>query len=274
MEYERVLKLSEGTIMAKTRSNTSVQSTPRDRKGFSKTKDIEKSLREFNSGRLTEAAKAGPKRSPSPSASARLLKELRLEAGLAMRAMAKRLDMNPTTYQHYEDRYKKAFLPFEVIELVRPVLLERGVSLERIDALTPGVENVVDDVSGVLRAPLISWVQAGSFEEAVDPYELGGFEEEIVVEYERESIIALRIKGSSINRVAPEGAIIIIDYSQQELVKEKFFVIRVNGEATVKRYMNNPDRFEPFSTEPDHPIILPTKDLYVVGRVVRVVTAL
>lgn len=145
---------------------------------------------------------------------------------------------------------------------------------DRIDLLSPQIANVVDDVKGILRAPLISWVQAGSLEEAVDPYALGGFEEEVIVEYERDSLIALRVKGTSINRVAPDSAVIIVDYSLQELIPEKFFVIRMDGEATVKRYMANPDRFEPFSTEPDHPIILPTEDLTIVGRVVRVVTAL
>lgn len=228
-------------------------------------------LRDERTGRLKKA-------SPGPDAplsdSARLLKDLRLEAGLSVRAIAAKLQLNPTSYQHYEGRYKRAFLPFEFVELVQPILLEGGVRQERIDRLLPHVGNVIDDVSGVLKAPLISWVQAGAFQEAVDPYELGGFEEEIAVEYSRESIIALRVKGSSLNRVAPEGSVIIVDYSMQELVPEKFFVIRVNGEATVKRYVGNPDRFEPFSTEPDHPIVLPTEDLVVVGRVVRVVTSL
>lgn len=230
-------------------------------------------VRDDKSGRLKKAAKS-PGALPATSSSARLLKELRQEAGLSVRRMAERLNMKPATYQHYEDRYKKAYLPFDVLDLVEPVLIENGVRKERVEALSPQISNIVDDVKGILKAPLISWVQAGALEEAVDPYALGGFEDEVLVEYERDSIIALRIKGTSINRVAPDGAVIIIDYSLQELVPEKFFVIRVGGEATVKRFMKQPDRFEPFSTEPDHPIVLPTEDLCVVGRVVRVVTAL
>ena len=228
-------------------------------------------LRDEKTGRLKKPS-TGTETHVSDSA--RLLKDLRLEAGLSVRAMAAKLDLNPTSYQHYEGRYKKAFLPFEIVELVQPILLACGVRQERVDLLRPHVGNVVDDVAGVLRAPLISWVQAGAFQEAVDPYELGGFEEEVAIEYSRESVLALRVKGSSLNRVAPEGSIIIVDYSMQDLVPEKFFVIKVNGEATVKRYVANPDRFEPFSTEPDHPIVLPTEDLVVVGRVVRVVTSL
>jgi SOS-response transcriptional repressor LexA len=230
-------------------------------------------LRDDKTGRLKKASSASVTQEPR-SSSARLLKELRQEAGLSVRRMAEELGMKPATYQHYEDRYKKAFLPFDVLDLVEPVLIASGVSKERVEGLSPQISNIVDDVSGILKAPLISWVQAGALEEAFDPYTLGGFEDEVLVEYERDSVIALRVKGTSINRVAPDGAVIIIDYSLQELLPEKFFVIRVGGEATVKRFMKQPDRFEPFSTEPDHPIILPTEDLHVVGRVVRVVTAL
>jgi SOS-response transcriptional repressor LexA len=202
------------------------------------------------------------------------LKELRQEAGLSVRAMAKSLDMGPTSYQHYEDRYKKPYFPYEFIERLRPVLLGRGVKREAVDDLSPKLSNVVDDVGRITLAPLISWVQAGELEEAVDPYTVGDFEDEVAVEYERQTVLALRVKGTSMNRVAPDGAIIVIDYSQQDLVPEKFYVVRVGSEATVKRYMLEPTRFEPFSTEPDHPIVFPSKELNVVGRVVRVVTSL
>lgn len=228
-------------------------------------------VRDGKTGRLLKAESA---RGSVVSGSAQLLKELRNEAGLSVRAMAELIGTRASSYQHYEDRYKKFWLPLDLLDLVEPVLLEKGVGRDRIDLLFPHVANVIDDVKGVLKAPLISWVQAGSLEEAFDPYALGGFEDEVMVEYDRDSIIALRVRGTSINRVAPDGAVIIVDYSLQELIAEKFFVIRVNGEATVKRFMKNPDRFEPFSTEPDHPIVLPAEDLYVVGRVIRVVTAL
>lgn len=188
--------------------------------------------------------------------------------------MARAVDMSATTYQHYEDRYKKQYLPYDFLLRVCQVLEEHGVRREFVDELSPKLSNVVEDVTSTVSAPLISWVQAGELAEVVDPYSLGSFEKEIIVEYNRESVIALRVKGSSLNRVAPDGSIIIVDYTLQELVPEKFYVLRVEGEATVKRYQTNPDRFEPFSTEPDHPIVFPSDGLYLVGRVVRVVTEL
>ena len=83
-------------------------------------------LRDERTGRLKKAS-TGIEAAVSDSA--RLLKDLRLEAGLSVRAMAAKLNLNPTSYQHYEGRYKKAFLPFEFVELVQPILLAGGVRL-------------------------------------------------------------------------------------------------------------------------------------------------
>jgi SOS-response transcriptional repressor LexA len=208
------------------------------------------------------------------SESALRLKALRKEAGLSVRAMAKALNMGATTYQHYEDRYKKKYLPYELVKPVSAILKLQGLTRESVDALSPRLSNISDEVVNITYAPLISWVQAGELAEVVDPYSVGEAESEIAIEYDRDTVLALRVRGSSINRVAPDGAIVIIDYCAQDLIPEKFYIVRKHGEATVKRYMPNPDRFEPFSTEPDHPIVFPTEDLNVVGRVIRVVTEL
>lgn len=250
------------------------QAKPKKAKKTAKSKNAKrkKVTRRKSDGRLRKKVPMAGQ--PDLSMSAIRLKELRQEAGLSVRAMAKSLDMGPTSYQHYEDRYKKPYLPFEFIERLTPILLKCGVKREDVDALSPQLSNVVNDVGRITLAPLISWVQAGELEEAVDPYNVGDFEDEVAIEYERQTVLALRVKGSSMNRVAPDGAIIVIDYSQQDLVPEKFYVVRVGHEATVKRYMLEPTRFEPFSTEPDHPIVFPSDELRVVGRVVRVVTSL
>src|SRR5512145_1844898 len=45
---------------------------------------------------------------------ARRLKELREQAGLTMRSVSDALGWSLTRYQHYEDRYKRKYLPFEL----------------------------------------------------------------------------------------------------------------------------------------------------------------
>lgn len=126
------------------------------------------------------------------------------------------------------------------------------------------------ELTPLVRVPLISWVEAGDFADISDPYEIGDAEDWLDVPYNKQTLIALRIRGTSINRIAPDGAVIIIDYSDKELVSGGLYVFKTSDEqATVKRYRTDPIRLEPDSTEP-HEILFPTTDLEVVGRVVKV----
>lgn len=57
----------------------------------------------------------------------------------------------------------------------------------------------------------------------------------------------------------------------------KFYVfVASDGEATFKRYRTNPDRYAPYSTDPDEESIYPDqevgRDWQVFGRVCRVLT--
>jgi phage repressor protein C with HTH and peptisase S24 domain len=125
----------------------------------------------------------------------------------------------------------------------------------------------------IIKVPLISWVQASRYVEAYDPYERGDSEGEVEVPYGKDTLVALRVKGSSMNRVAPEGSIIIVDYSDKTLTSGKYYVVKQDAKATFKRYRANPDRFEPDSTE-THDTIFPEGPVEVVGRVVKVINDL
>jgi SOS-response transcriptional repressor LexA len=133
-----------------------------------------------------------------------------------------------------------------------------GKNLELIDAQ-------------ILSVPLVSWVQAGLVGEAFDPYSSGVGEEYYPVPYHRASLIALRVHGHSMNREAPEGAIIVVDYEDKVLVSGCLYVFKTAaGEVGFKRYRANPDRFEPSSTE-DHETIFPAPGWTVIGRVIQVI---
>lgn len=69
------------------------------------------------------------------SDAARALKALRSEAGLSMRQVADALGMSLTTYQHYEDRFKKPYLPLPLAINLVPVLGARGIDAARVMAL-------------------------------------------------------------------------------------------------------------------------------------------
>ena len=61
------------------------------------------------------------------SEAARRLKELREQAGLTMRAVSEALGWSLTRYQHYEDRYKRRFLPFELARDLEAIFVPHGV---------------------------------------------------------------------------------------------------------------------------------------------------
>jgi SOS-response transcriptional repressor LexA len=77
------------------------------------------------------------------------------------------------------------------------------------------------------------------------------------------------------NRIAPPGAIIVVNRSDDRLIDGKFYVFgNDSGEATFKRYRTNPERLQPFSTNPDHETHYLTEEMKLVGRVHQVLTYL
>lgn len=122
----------------------------------------------------------------------------------------------------------------------------------------------------IVSVPLVSWVEAGDFSDPVDPYEPGTSEREIQVPSDSFTLIALEVQGDSMNRIAPEGATIIVDYAQKQLTDGRLYVVKNSGGATFKRFRANPDRFEPFSTA-DHKTIFPDGPITIVGRVTKII---
>jgi len=69
------------------------------------------------------------------SQAARRLKLLRERAGLSMRAVSEALGWTLTRYQHYEDRYRRPYLPLDLARQLADVFATRGVSAADVLAL-------------------------------------------------------------------------------------------------------------------------------------------
>jgi phage repressor protein C with HTH and peptisase S24 domain len=73
---------------------------------------------------------------PAISAASRKLKQLRQRAGLSIRQVAQALGMEyGSSYQHYEDRYKKPLLPLELVLKLVPIFAPAGVEAAELYAL-------------------------------------------------------------------------------------------------------------------------------------------
>jgi SOS-response transcriptional repressor LexA len=57
--------------------------------------------------------------------------------------------------------------------------------------------------AGLVQAPLISWVEAGGLTDTVDAYPPGEAAEWVPVFHRHDQLIALTVKGQSMDKIAP-----------------------------------------------------------------------
>ncbi len=102
---------------------------------------------DFSLGGSRMAKKTGRNGDETVSAVARELKRLRTEAGITVSAMGRALGKGTSGYQHYEDRYKRQYLPPEMRAGITRMLTTAGISKARIDALfgPTGLRTSFDD---------------------------------------------------------------------------------------------------------------------------------
>ncbi len=119
--------------------------------------------------------------------------------------------------------------------------------------------------------PLVSWVSAGRMAEAGSPAPRA---EKLIAmpDLDPGDYIALRVQGDSMDRISPEGSIIVINRSDRQLVNGRAYVFAVKGEATYKLWRPGPPpRLDPYSTNPANEPLFPDRKrkMMVVGRVRR-----
>ena len=130
-----------------------------------------------------------------------------------------------------------------------------------------------DAPPSVVLAPVINSVEAGEFVDTT-PDEPPSAEHSIVVEHPAKTVFALRIEGDSMDRVAPENSLIVVDYSMKKAEDGELFVFRRHGEATFKRFRKDKSGawLEPDSTNPRHTPLFPGNGelIEVIGRVIEI----
>ncbi len=121
------------------------------------------------------------------------------------------------------------------------------------------------------RIPVIGMVSAGAWKEAVE-HPIGW----ILAEGGGPHTFALQIEGDSMDLLVPEGGHVAVDPDDLDLISGRIYVVQgESGDATIKRYRNDPARLEPMSSNPQHqPILLGREPVRVIGRVVWAATRL
>jgi SOS-response transcriptional repressor LexA len=88
------------------------------------------------------------------SPAARALKRLRNSIGLSMRATADELGWPLTRYQHYEDRYRRRYLPLELAQELAEIFGKRGLPAAKVLELAgiePGMPEAAEPAPGAPR---------------------------------------------------------------------------------------------------------------------------
>jgi len=126
-----------------------------------------------------------------------------------------------------------------------------------------------------MEIPVVSLVSAGNIieQDAIMPEDI---ERWITIsDLPSGNWLAFGVMGDSMNRIAPNGSLILINREDNRLVDQRFYIFYSpeTGAATFKQYRKAvPPRMQPYSTNPEH-ISEPLKeDMAVFARVRRVIT--
>lgn len=96
----------------------------------------------------------------------------------------------------------------------------------------------------------------------------------------RPNLRALRVRGNSMSRLAPDGMYVVVDFDETDPARLHNQPVIVcieclttgEHECSFKIYKRNPDRFEPYSIEPGYDTIFPQdRPWKIYGRVIGVV---
>lgn len=159
----------------------------------------------------------------------------------------------------------------------RTISKNAAAVLARVFGHTPGWYLYgVEDEPGErqVEIPMVSMVSAGRMrdQQGVSPADVERYIR--LDDLPNGDWIALGVEGTSMNRIAPDGSIIIVNRADSTLLDGKYYVFALDGgAATFKTYRREPERLQPYSFDPDHMSIpvTPDTDMYVFGRVRRII---
>jgi|GEM_PF-518010 len=112
---------------------------------------------------------------------------------------------------------------------------------EAAHAHLEAIEDSTHDRIRTTVVPLISWVQAGTWQTLADPnVDSPGANELIATTYKAKAhTYALRVRGDSMEPKFPEGCIIIVE-PEEDVLPGKYVIVRQNGdEATFKQLIKD-----------------------------------
>ena len=196
------------------------------------------------------------------------LRKALADADLSMKAAAERFNWNYNTLKSNANGnmpfgYKRALVYANRLKVRAEWLLSGTLPVREMSKA---------ERRATMEVPVVAWVQAGALAVRSTIHDLAELEMVTVDGLAPGDWFATDVRGDSMDRVSPEGSRIFVNGSDRTLVSGRYYLFSLRGEATYKRYYDDPvQRLEPFSTNPLNKTIFLTKDRdwTVIGRVVR-----
>lgn len=191
------------------------------------------------------------------------IRYLRKRKGLTLDQVAEAIEVNKGSISKIENG--KQGYTGEFIEKIARALETTPLEIYEI-AERGGIEDG-PDVKGTV--PIISWVQAGAWNEAIDNLRTGEGERVQTTYRAKPHTYALRVRSDSMEPKFPDGCIIIVE-PEEDPLPGKFVVVRQNGnEATFKQLIKDGDTLLLKPLNSRYPIMPLTDDAVFCGVVKR-----
>lgn len=206
------------------------------------------------------------------------LKQMRVQAELSVRKIAEIIGVSPSSYQHYEDKYKKEFFPMHFVEKIRGPLVSRGINEDDVMRLAGAIRREIDEPAKAdeVLVPVYE-VEAsaghGALVYAEDHVANLAFSHSLIREMTfapANKLAVIKVRGDSMEPTLLDDDQVLIDTTKTDLNFDGMFVLSYDGVLHVKRIGRTPKRGHVMITS-DNPAYQPFEaahsDIDVVGRV-------
>lgn len=154
-----------------------------------------------------------------------VIKQLRVEKNMSQAVLAEKIGVATPNISRYEKGTQG--IEFEKLPLLAEAL---DIKLSELFAKAEG-QPLNTDVGDTFKVPVISWVQAGQWQDVFhDPHNLDNVEWIETTYRPRRYTYALKVVGDSMNKKFPEGCYIIVE--PEEAPYDKSYIIALLPDYT------------------------------------------
>lgn len=200
--------------------------------------------------------------------------ERRTALGLSQAQLAEKAGVSQVTIQHLESGRNSTSKKLLEIARALGVTAEWLASGKEASRTQRNVEPL-GNTSSFFRYPVISWVAAGAWAEAVEPFPPGFSDRYEMSEYDSKGpAFWLEVKGDSmtapVGTSIAEGTLILVD-TEAEATSGKLVIAKLadSNEATFKKLVEDGGRRFLKPLNPAYPVEMCMEDCRIVGVVVR-----